>query len=118
MTLPEVLLWRELKTRPQGLKFRRQSPAGPFVLDFYCESARLAVEVDGAVHGQGDNPARDERRDRYFARAGIRTYRVPADEVFHNMDGVIQAIVQACSPEQTPPPGFAWSPSPPGRIAE
>ena len=50
MTLPEGVLWRELRKRPKGLKFRRQHPAGIYVLDFYCAAARLAVEVDGAVH--------------------------------------------------------------------
>jgi very-short-patch-repair endonuclease len=44
MSLPEVLLWRELKKRPNGLKFRRQHPTGPYVLDFYCGDARLAIE--------------------------------------------------------------------------
>ena len=47
LTLPEGLLWRELRKRPEGLKFRRQHPAGPFVLDFVCLQARLAIEVDG-----------------------------------------------------------------------
>ena len=41
MSLPEVLLWRQLRLRPVGLKFRRQHPAGPYVLDFYCAAARF-----------------------------------------------------------------------------
>ena len=47
MTLPEVILWHWLRQRPQGLKFRRQHPTGPYVLDFFCSDARLAIEVDG-----------------------------------------------------------------------
>ena len=47
MTRPEVLLWQVLRERPNGLRFRRQHPVGPFVLDFYCPAARLAIEVDG-----------------------------------------------------------------------
>jgi very-short-patch-repair endonuclease len=116
MTLPEVLLWRLLRTRPEGLKFRRQHPAGPYVLDFYCESAKLAVEVDGAVHGMGDLPARDIVRDRWLVEAGIRTFRIPAKDVLENEDGVVAAIVEQCGPCQTPPPSFGWSPSPSGRI--
>lgn len=50
MTLPEVLLWRELKQRPAGLKFRRQHPAGRYVLDFYCAKLALAIEIDGSAH--------------------------------------------------------------------
>ncbi len=39
MTLPEGLLWRELRQRPAGLKFRRQHPSGAYILDFYCSDA-------------------------------------------------------------------------------
>jgi len=56
MTLPEVLLWRWLRQRPEGLKFRRQYPTGPYVLDFFCSDARLAIEVDGEAHSCGDRP--------------------------------------------------------------
>ena len=50
MTIPEVILWTRLRQRPGGFKFRRQHPAGPYVLDFFCSEARLAIEVDGMVH--------------------------------------------------------------------
>ena len=56
MSLPEVLLWRELRKRPGGLRFRRQHPAGPYVLDFACLDARVALEVDGEAHGLGCEP--------------------------------------------------------------
>jgi very-short-patch-repair endonuclease len=59
MTLPEVLLWRELRKRPDGLKFRRQQAANSYVTDFYCHSARLAVEVDGEAHNRGNAPISD-----------------------------------------------------------
>ena len=70
LTLPEGLLWRELRKRPAGLKFRRQHPAGPYVLDFVCMSARLAIEVDGEAHSRGLNPARDETRDQWLLSQG------------------------------------------------
>ncbi|MBD0414504.1 endonuclease domain-containing protein [Oryzicola mucosus] len=51
MSLPEVLLWEQLRQlRLGGLRFRRQHPIGPYGLDFYCPKARLVVEVDGAHH--------------------------------------------------------------------
>jgi very-short-patch-repair endonuclease len=51
-SLPEGLLWRCLRGRRlEGLRFRRQHPAGPYVLDFYCPALRLAVEIDGDTHG-------------------------------------------------------------------
>src|ERR1044071_3824055 len=94
MTLPEVLLWRLLRRRPQGLKFRRQHPAGPYVLDLYCESAKVAIEVDGAIHGMGELPANDLARDRWLAEAGIRTFRISAKDVLENEDGVVTAIIE------------------------
>ena len=62
MTPPERRLWNVLKHRPSGLKFRRQHPLGPYVLDFFCHEAALAIEIDGLAHDLGDNPDRDHRR--------------------------------------------------------
>ena len=59
MTLPEVVLWKVLRARPAGIKFRRQHPVGPYVLDFYCEAALTGIEVDGMAHDMGENPLRD-----------------------------------------------------------
>ena len=112
MTLPEVVLWQQLRRRPDGLKFRRQHPAGPYVLDFYCEEARLCIEVDGTVHDFGDVPVADAHRDRWLAGAGIRTVRIAATDVLKNPDGVLQFIVHHCrarplhhpaSPDGPPP---------------
>ncbi|RYB05373.1 DUF559 domain-containing protein [Lichenibacterium ramalinae] len=63
MTPPELRLWSALRRRPEGRKFRRQHPLGPYVLDFYCDEARLGVEVDGLAHDLGSAPARDRMRD-------------------------------------------------------
>ena len=55
MSLPEVVLWQALrKRRLAGLRVRRQHPMGPYILDFYYPSARLALEVDGQAH-DGEN---------------------------------------------------------------
>ncbi len=96
MTPPEARLWVALKRRAQAdLRFRRQHPIGPYVLDFYCAGARLAVEVDGESHGFGDRPERDNRREAWLAEQGIRTLRIPAIEVRDNLDGVVTMIVAA-----------------------
>jgi very-short-patch-repair endonuclease len=92
MSLPEVLLWRELRVGPGALKFRRQHPTGPYSLDFYCGDARLAIEVDGEAHGRGDRPERDEARDAWLARAGIETMRIPAKEVLRDLEAVLRGI--------------------------
>lgn len=73
MTLPEVILWTRL--RGDGLhplRFRRQPPIGRYVLDFYCASARLCIEVDGRAHDNTDVVARDLRRDHWLARRRSR----------------------------------------------
>jgi very-short-patch-repair endonuclease len=53
LTLPEGMLWRELRKRPSGFKFRRQHPLGNCIVDFYCAAVRLVVEVDGMSHEMG-----------------------------------------------------------------
>jgi very-short-patch-repair endonuclease len=93
MSLPEVLLWQRLKARPHGLKFRRQHPAGPYVLDFYCSERRLIIEIDGIAHNMGDRPERDEVRDSEFARSGLQILRIPAADVLRDPDEVAAAVV-------------------------
>jgi very-short-patch-repair endonuclease len=93
MTLPEGLLWRELRKRPGGFKFRRQHPVGRMILDFYCPAVRLAIEVDGIAHDMGSRPARDGRRDAWLAEQGIEVWRLRAADVLGDLDAVVSAIV-------------------------
>ena len=105
MSLPEVLLWLGLKARRlEGLHFRRQHPIGPYVLDFYCDTLKLAVEVDGASHSFGDRPRLDVVRDAWMARQGIRTLRIPAVEVLESVDGALSAILAEA--RRGPPPAL------------
>ncbi|HTU13337.1 MAG TPA: DUF559 domain-containing protein [Allosphingosinicella sp.] len=111
LTLPEVLLWQQLKGRASGRKWRKQHPAGPYSLDFYCDSARLCVEVDGEAHDRGTRPARDIARDAWLARHGVATLRIPAREVLNNMEGVLAFIgLRAEALEQSSPPGGGGTP--------
>jgi very-short-patch-repair endonuclease len=94
MSPAETRLWTTLRGKAAaGFKFRRQHPIGPYVLDFYCHSARLAVEVDGFGHLTGDHPGRDERRDTWLEERGIRTLRIDAQQVRYELDGVVGLIV-------------------------
>ena len=114
MSKPERLLWSALRKDKLGVRFRKQHPAGPYVLDFYCDSAKLCVEVDGETHEF--TAKRDSRRDRWLADQGVRTLRIPAREVLRNLEGAVQFIaaeVQAPSdPLRGPPPpegeGLNW----------
>ena len=93
MTLPEILLWRALKLRPDGLKLRKQHRAGDYVLDFYCASARLAIEVDGEVHADFAQAEHDRRRDAWLARRDVRVLRIPAAAVLRDIAAVVDGIV-------------------------
>ncbi|HEY0026974.1 MAG TPA: DUF559 domain-containing protein [Allosphingosinicella sp.] len=97
MSLPEVLLWQQLRAEQTGLHWRKQHPAGPFSLDFYCDAAKLCVEVDGESHDRGDRPARDAGRDAWLARHNITTLRVPAAEILKNLEGVLQHITETAN---------------------
>jgi very-short-patch-repair endonuclease len=94
MTPPEVALWVRLRRfGREGPKFRRQHPIGPYVLDFYCPAAKLAVEVDGFVHDTADHPQRDERRDAYLRSKGIEVIRVPAADILRDPDATAESIL-------------------------
>jgi very-short-patch-repair endonuclease len=121
MTLPEGKLWIELRRRPGGYKFRRQHPAGQFVLDFYCAAVRLAIEVDGQAHDGAVAVVRDSRRSAWLRARGIATTRIPASHVLQNIEAVVMRLVEicderratrACSPLHHPADG------PPPRIGE
>lgn len=99
MTLPEVLLWEQLRAQKLGVKFRRQHPVGPYVTDFCATAAKLVVEIDGEAHDRGPAPARDAARDAFLAAQGFEVVRVTAKDVLENMDGVVALLrLKADSP--------------------
>ena len=111
-TEPEMLLWRNLSNRQLGgCKFRRQEVIGRAIVDFYCPSTRLAVEVDGDTHA---DPERDARRDAYLRQFGLTVMHVRNEDVMRNMDGVLQAILAAVPGGDSPHP----NPSPEGEGLE
>ena len=93
MSLPEVLLWKALRGRQLcGLHFRKQHPLGPYVLDFYCDAERLAVEIDGDNHSFGHRPGRDARRDAWLRARGVRTLRISARSVLADPGDALRTI--------------------------
>ena len=96
MSLPEVILWRELRKRPGGFKVRRQHPAGKYVLDFYCDALRLAVEVDGAAHDSEHAQHRDALRSRFLRSRGIAMTRIPAQLILEDVEPVVARIEEIC----------------------
>ena len=106
MTAPELTLWTYLRSRPDELKFRRQHPLGPYIFDFFCISAGVAIEVDGIVHEMGRNPERDAVRDRWAEEKGIKVLRFRVTDVQDNVEGVCAAVLEECR-QRTPPPPSA-----------
>lgn len=110
MTPPEARLWQAVRAgRMNGLKWRRQHPVGPFILDFYCAVAALAVEVDGAVHDDPDQIARDRRRTAWLERQGLKVIRIASVDVRDDLDGVLDYVLRTVrerrAASESPPPG-------------
>jgi very-short-patch-repair endonuclease len=110
MTLPEVILWQRIRGgQLNGVQFRRQHPVGPYILDFFCPAAQLAVEVDGTVHESKNQAHHDERRDAWLAKDGITVLRIAAADILRDetLDHVLSHIAQMAAPSTAfggPPP--------------
>ena len=97
MSKPERVLWKQLRTRPGGFKFRRQHPAGVYVLDFYCAALRLVVEVDGWAHDSAETIARDKRRSEFLRSQGIASTRIPAKAIIEDVEAVLVRLREICA---------------------
>ena len=95
----EKLLWYSLRNRQLfGLKFRRQYPVGPYVLDFYCYQYKLCVELDGGQHYESPGIQHDEQRQAFLTLHGIHTLRFSNHDVLQNLEGVLLQIAEAVKP--------------------
>jgi very-short-patch-repair endonuclease len=89
----ERRLWYRLRNgQIDGHQFRRQHPAGPYVLDFYCPQLRLGIELDGGQHNLAGESRRDRERDSWFAMRGVTVLRFWNSDVTENMTGVLEKI--------------------------
>jgi len=93
-TEAETVLWATLRDRQvAGLKFRRQRPAGPFVLDFYCAEQRLVIEVDGGIHDE--QREQDAARTAILEQYGYRVVRFRNEEILTDLSAVLARIAKA-----------------------
>ncbi|MDH4565547.1 endonuclease domain-containing protein [Pseudomonas sp. BN414] len=103
----EQRLWRHLRAkRLLGLKFRRQKPLGPYIVDFICQERMLVIEVDGGQHLESES---DESRDAWLIRRGFQVLRFWNHEVLLETEAVLEAIRLAAEGAF---PGNPLSPSP------
>lgn len=104
MPLPEILLWIKLKGSQTGYKFRRQQGIGKYILDFYCPSKKLSIEIDGDSHFDNNSMKYDLERTSYLMSLGITELRFMNSDILKNINGVVEKIMHILS--TTPTPSF------------
>ena len=109
MTDAERKLWRALRARSIGAKFRRQTPLGSYIVDFVCFEPKTIIEVDGSQHA---GSTADKMRDHYFRSRGYRILRFWDNDVLKNLNGVLEVVFAETHPSPgTPLRGAPPSPS-------
>jgi len=91
-TEAERLLWSRLCNKQLGVKFRRQHPLCSYVVDFYCYSHKLVIEVDGPIHETVEVNLNDNARSQALREFNIEVLRFTNDEVLFNMENVLEKI--------------------------
>ena len=98
MTEAEKILWDELKNRQVfEARFRRQHPIDIFIVDFYCHKFKLAIEIDGEIHLKKKIIEYDDGRTHDIEKLGVRILRFTNDQIFNNIDIVLQEILESIS---------------------
>jgi very-short-patch-repair endonuclease len=93
MTSAEQVLWKKLRARRfHGLKFRRQAPLGPYIVDFLCVKKRLVIEIDGASHLVPGAEKYDAKRDAYLQRHGFTVLRFGHRQTLESPEIVLERI--------------------------
>jgi very-short-patch-repair endonuclease len=101
-TEAERRLWRRLRNRALGgFKFARQEPIGPHFADFVCREEKLVIEIDGATHSTDDERCGDAAREQVLHDRGYRVARFGNDEVYRNIEGVLETILAALERRET-----------------
>ena len=102
-TQAEALLWSRLRARQmEGMKFRRQQPIENFIIDFISFEKRIVIELDGGQHAK--NKGKDNERDRLLIENGFTVLRFWDNEVFENIEGVLEVIRQRMHSVNLHPP--------------
>ena len=91
-TLFEINLWSRLKQSQLGSKFTRQHSIDCFILDFYCPTKRLAIELDGNQHRQRENYKYDAERTSVLNQRNIKVLRFWNHEISKDIDAVCEKI--------------------------
>ena len=89
----EQVVWAHIRNRQiEQCRFRRQYSVGPYILDFYCPTIRLAIELDGKQHEEQESALYDSEREKYLMDLDIKTIRYQNGDVMKNTKNVIENI--------------------------
>ena len=101
LTLTETRLWKALRYRQlAGLKFRCQHPIGRFIVDFYCPSCKLVIEIDGEIHNH--QKVYDEARTQKLKVFGYRVLRFSNEEILSDLQTVLTQIIKVAESNRFP----------------
>jgi very-short-patch-repair endonuclease len=99
MTPAEKILWQEVRTNKLGVHFRRQQIIAGFIVDFYCHSAGLVIEIDGGIHRKQKQD--DSEREKALKEMGLSVVRFRNEEVIKDLPNVLTKIREALQNEET-----------------
>ena len=92
VTPTEMILWGRLKEYFPELKFRRQHPISFYIVDIYCHSKKLAIEIDGSIHDREEVKIKDELRQKELEDLGLKIIRFTTKEITSELESVLQTI--------------------------
>ena len=93
MTDTERRLWSRIRGKQfKGCQFYRQKTIGDYIVDFYCPSAKMVIELDGGQHYSEEGQEKDKIRDKYLTDNGLQVLRFSDRDVFENMEGVLEKV--------------------------
>ncbi len=95
-TKSEAVLWKYLKDKQLGYKFRRQYGIGKYIVDFYCPKLKLVVEVDGYTHIDHDQYIYDMEREEYLCNLGLLVKRYASEQIFKHIREVCLDLQNTC----------------------
>lgn len=101
----ERLLWKYLRNRRfNGVKFRRQYPIGPYIVDFISLENQLIIELDGGQHNTEEGKRKDKERIIWLEKNGYRILRFWNNELISDLDAVLSIVQESLTPHHNPLP--------------
>lgn len=96
-TIAERVLWKELCGKKLGgYKFRRQQSIDNYIVDFYCASKKIIIEVYGYIHGEEENIKKDKIRQDHLENFGFLVLRYRNEQLKYELESVLQDIFNHC----------------------